>query len=64
MFIYFRSVNRRSPTPPNGGRYATNYKANTRTNGGGGGGRFCVECGTQFPVEWAKFCCLCGERRT
>ncbi|KAJ8010842.1 hypothetical protein DPEC_G00079330 [Dallia pectoralis] len=25
--------------------------------------RFCHECGTKYPVDWAKFCCECGVRR-
>ncbi|KAL2085363.1 hypothetical protein ACEWY4_018683 [Coilia grayii] len=25
--------------------------------------KFCHECGTKYPVEWAKFCCECGVRR-
>ncbi|CAM9629443.1 unnamed protein product [Lampetra fluviatilis] len=25
--------------------------------------RFCHECGTRHPVDWAKFCCECGARR-
>ncbi|XP_039697851.1 zinc finger C2HC domain-containing protein 1A isoform X3 [Pteropus medius] len=25
--------------------------------------KFCHECGTKFPVDWAKFCCECGVRR-
>ncbi|XP_078722684.1 zinc finger C2HC domain-containing protein 1B-like isoform X1 [Lampetra fluviatilis] len=25
--------------------------------------RFCYECGTRHPVDWAKFCCECGARR-
>nr|XP_036854217.1 zinc finger C2HC domain-containing protein 1A [Manis javanica] len=25
--------------------------------------KFCHECGTKYPVEWAKFCCECGIRR-
>ncbi|XP_044538383.1 zinc finger C2HC domain-containing protein 1A [Gracilinanus agilis] len=25
--------------------------------------KFCHECGTRYPVEWAKFCCECGIRR-
>ncbi|XP_073979463.1 uncharacterized protein isoform X6 [Rhodnius prolixus] len=48
------------------------------SEGGGGGGfsggggkdtfkleqsRFCHECGTQYPVAVAKFCCYCGMRR-
>lgn len=25
--------------------------------------KHCHECGGAFPVEWAKFCCECGEKR-
>ncbi|CAF1118407.1 unnamed protein product [Rotaria sp. Silwood1] len=25
--------------------------------------KHCHECGNAFPVEWAKFCCECGEKR-
>lgn len=25
--------------------------------------KHCYECGSQFPVDWAKFCCECGEKR-
>nr|KAF6405919.1 zinc finger C2HC-type containing 1A [Rousettus aegyptiacus] len=25
--------------------------------------KFCHECGTKYPVDWAKFCCECGVRR-
>lgn len=25
--------------------------------------KFCHECGTKYPVDWAKFCCECGIRR-
>lgn len=25
--------------------------------------KHCHECGEAFPVEWAKFCCECGEKR-
>lgn len=25
--------------------------------------KFCHECGTKYPVEWAKYCCECGIRR-
>ncbi|XP_068090942.1 zinc finger C2HC domain-containing protein 1A isoform X2 [Hyperolius riggenbachi] len=25
--------------------------------------KFCHECGTKYPVQWAKFCCECGVRR-
>ncbi len=59
MFLFCRSNNRRSPTPTNG-RYANNLRGAQKPSGAS---KFCVECGTQFPVEWAKFCCLCGESR-
>jgi len=25
--------------------------------------KHCHECGEVFPVDWAKFCCECGEKR-
>lgn len=25
--------------------------------------KHCHQCGEAFPVEWAKFCCECGEKR-
>ena len=25
--------------------------------------KHCHECGEAFPVDWAKFCCECGEKR-
>jgi len=25
--------------------------------------KFCHECGSEFPVKWARFCSLCGDRR-
>lgn len=27
------------------------------------GAKHCHECGVAFPVEWAKYCCECGEKR-
>ncbi len=30
---------------------------------GGHSGTFCGECGSEFPVQWAKFCSFCGDRR-
>lgn len=58
-----RSMNRRDQTPPGQNKHMVNGKQPTRAPAGGTS-RFCVDCGTQFPVEWAKFCCLCGCRRT
>jgi len=25
--------------------------------------KFCHSCGTRFPISWARFCCMCGEKR-
>jgi len=25
--------------------------------------KFCHACGTRFPISWARFCCMCGEKR-
>ena len=64
-FLSFRSMNRRDQTPPSqNNRYMVNGKQGPTRAPAGGTSRFCVDCGTQFPVEWAKFCCLCGCRRT
>ena len=35
----------------------------TRTVGAPTAAKHCHECGEAFPVEWAKFCCECGEKR-
>ncbi|XP_040850086.1 zinc finger C2HC domain-containing protein 1A isoform X1 [Ochotona curzoniae] len=35
----------------------------TEGNSSGHLPKFCHECGTKYPVEWAKFCCECGVRR-
>lgn len=29
----------------------------------GGMSKTCGECRTEYPVEWAKFCCMCGKKR-
>ncbi|KAL1006625.1 hypothetical protein UPYG_G00074630 [Umbra pygmaea] len=35
----------------------------SETANGGLMTKFCHECGTKYPVDWAKFCCECGVRR-
>ncbi|MBN3313944.1 ZC21A protein, partial [Atractosteus spatula] len=44
-----------SSLPANGSR--------NKVNSAGQQTKFCHECGTKYPVEWAKFCCECGVRR-
>ncbi|RNA38617.1 zinc finger C2HC domain-containing 1A isoform X1 [Brachionus plicatilis] len=49
------SVNRRAAVAPQRAthaRYQENY-----------GAKFCHECGSEFPVEWARFCSFCGSGR-
>lgn len=29
-----------------------------------GSSKYCLECGTEFPVAWAKFCSHCGYTRS
>lgn len=36
---------------------------NGEASGGGGSSKFCHECGSEFPVQWARFCSFCGDRR-
>lgn len=38
-------------------------KSENDVDNGGMMSRFCHECGTKYPVDWAKFCCECGVRR-
>ncbi|XP_012518553.1 PREDICTED: zinc finger C2HC domain-containing protein 1A [Propithecus coquereli] len=49
------------------GDYASSLNGgNTKSIEGNSSGhlpKFCHECGTKYPVEWAKFCCECGIRR-
>ncbi|CAF2514653.1 unnamed protein product [Rotaria sp. Silwood2] len=56
----------RSPSPTrrisqiNGG---FNQQQKTRAPVASTAAKHCHECGVAFPVEWAKFCCGCGEKR-
>ncbi|XP_032982635.1 zinc finger C2HC domain-containing protein 1A isoform X1 [Rhinolophus ferrumequinum] len=49
------------------GDYISSFNGgNIKGNEGNSSGhlpKFCHECGTKYPVEWAKFCCECGIRR-
>jgi hypothetical protein len=63
----------------NGARGTNSYargNGGSGSGGGGGGGsqqqngegvggssKFCHECGSEFPVQWARFCSFCGDRR-
>ena len=42
---------------------STHTAQQTRTPGGPTAAKHCHECGEAFPVDWAKFCCECGEKR-
>jgi len=37
------------------------YQQNSE--GTGSSAKFCHECGSEFPVQWARFCSFCGDRR-
>jgi membrane protease subunit (stomatin/prohibitin family) len=58
-------VKTRSPSPArrtlqmNGGSQQQKTRAPAATTAA----KHCHECGEVFPVEWAKFCCECGEKR-
>lgn len=67
-----RVGNQPSPSGPN--RNTGGYAAQHRQNGSGsnqglshpesaGTSKFCHECGSEFPVKWARFCSFCGDRR-
>uniref|UniRef100_UPI00358DE86D zinc finger C2HC domain-containing protein 1B-like n=1 Tax=Myxine glutinosa TaxID=7769 RepID=UPI00358DE86D len=43
-----------------GGRYSN---ATCRIPSRQSGPKACTQCGTQHPVNWARFCCMCGARR-
>ncbi|KAJ8322020.1 hypothetical protein KUTeg_000491 [Tegillarca granosa] len=61
---YYSSSETDYYSPP--GYSNVGYPSKTGYNmggGSGGGGRFCHECGTKYPVSSAKFCCECGVRR-
>ncbi|KAM6977687.1 zinc finger C2HC domain-containing protein 1A [Aplochiton taeniatus] len=38
-------------------------KSGSEVDNGATQSKFCHDCGTKFPVEWAKFCCECGVKR-
>ena len=37
--------------------------AGNNSNGASNSSKFCHECGSEFPVQWARFCSFCGDRR-
>ncbi|XP_069477344.1 zinc finger C2HC domain-containing protein 1A isoform X1 [Ambystoma mexicanum] len=49
------------------GDFSPSINGGSRKNGkdgnGSGQSKFCHECGTKYPLEFAKFCCECGVRR-
>ena len=57
----------RSPSPahrasPGNGVLRQQQKIGTPPTSSGVA-KHCHECGEPFPVDWAKFCCECGEKR-
>jgi len=75
FFIFRRYGNQPSPAGPNrtnvgagGGSYANRQNSHNNGNAqhaeiGATGSKFCHECGSEFPVKWARFCSFCGDRR-
>jgi hypothetical protein len=58
-------VNTRSPSParrPSQNNGAVQQQK-VRTPVASTAAKHCHECGEAFPVDWAKFCCECGEKR-
>lgn len=45
------------------GRGGGGGQQNGEAPGGGSSSKFCHECGSEFPVQWARFCSFCGDRR-
>lgn len=46
-----------------GGGQQQQYQQNGEVAGGNSSSKFCHECGSEFPVQWARFCSFCGDRR-
>ncbi len=75
LFLIRRYNNQASPSGPNrtnpgvgGGAYASRQNSQNNVNAqqaevGPPGSKFCHECGSEFPVKWARFCSFCGDRR-
>lgn len=69
--FFFSNSNRRvggqpSPSGPNrntGGYAAQQRQTGPSNPGSAGTSKFCHECGSEFPVKWARFCSFCGDRR-
>ena len=60
-------IKTRSPSParrPSQTDGVLQQQQKTRTPIGSAAAKHCHECGEAFPVEWAKFCCECGEKRS
>lgn len=61
-----RYGNQPSPSGPNknsGYGQQRNGPPLPQPGSAGGNSKFCHECGTEFPVKWARFCSFCGDRR-
>lgn len=53
----------RSPSPARRPSNATGTPQKTRAPVTSTAAKHCHQCGEAFPVDWAKFCCGCGEKR-
>lgn len=62
-----RYGNQPSPSGPNRGNGGYPPRQNShnapQSDSPGVVSKFCHECGSEFPVKWARFCSFCGDRR-
>lgn len=58
-----RYGNQPSPNGPNKGYAQQARQIPQQQPGSAGNAKFCHECGSEFPVKWARFCSYCGDRR-
>lgn len=57
------SQNRRQVAAQQNGTKNTYAKPQPAADTSSSGSRYCHECGYEFPVQWARFCSYCGDKR-
>jgi hypothetical protein len=62
-FINILSRRQQQNGAPRVGGYARANQQHQHNEQAGGPSKFCHECGSEFPVQWARFCSYCGDRR-
>lgn len=53
----------RSPSPARRTSNANDTPQKIRVPAAPTAAKHCHQCGEAFPVDWARFCCECGEKR-